>query len=239
MFQSLVDGMVSLLNWFYHLTVMINLPNYGLAIIFFTVLVKLVLYPLTHKQMQSMIAMQQLAPKVKEIQEKYKAKDPQKMQQKIMELYKEHKINPLSGCLPLLIQMPILIALYRALYNFKYAESVHAQFLWVTSLSAIGIHQVTDLILPVLSGLTTYLQTKMVSNVNDPTQKTMLLVMPFFIIWISTTVPAGLVLYWVAFNVLSIGQQYLVNRQTQGLKEALEKSGGNRKVGKNSKRGVK
>jgi YidC/Oxa1 family membrane protein insertase len=156
-----------------------------------------------------------------------------------MELYKEHKINPLSGCLPLLIQMPILIALYRALYNFKYAESAHAQFLWVASLSAIGIHQATDLIMPILSGLTTYLQSKMVSNVNDPTQKTMLLVMPFFIIWISTTVPAGLVLYWVAFNVLSIGQQYLVNRQTRGLKEALEKSGGNRKVGQNSKRGGK
>ena len=181
MFQSLVDGMVFLLNWFYHLTVMINLPNYGLAIIFFTVIVKLVLYPLTHKQMQSMIVMQQLAPKVNEIQEKYKAKDPQKVQQKIMELYKEHKINPLSGCLPLLIQMPILIALYRALYNFKYAEGAHAQFLWVASLSVIGIHQATDLILPILSGLTTYLQTKMVSNVNDPTQKTMLLVMPFLL----------------------------------------------------------
>ena len=99
--KPIVDVITSIINWMYGLTVSANIASYGLAIIFFTILLKIVLYPLTLKQMKSMYMMQRLGPKIKEIQTKYKGKDPQKMQQKIMELYKEHNVNPLSGCLPL------------------------------------------------------------------------------------------------------------------------------------------
>jgi len=226
LFQSLVDGMTYLVNMLYSFTVMIHLPNYGLAIILLTVIIKIALYPLSLKQMRSMVIMQQLAPKIKEIQEKYKAKDPQKMQKKVMELYQEHNANPMSGCLPMLIQLPILIALYRALLKFPYPDPAHAGFLWISSLSQMGDHLY---ILPVLAGVTTYLQSRMTMTTNDPTQRMMLITMPVFIAWICTTVPAGLSLYWVAFNVVGIIQQYFVNKQTAGIKEAIAESGGSRK----------
>lgn len=226
MFQALVDGMSYLINLCYNFTTIIGLPNYGLAIIFLTVLIKLVLYPLTLKQMRSMAVMQQLAPKVKEIQTKYKDKDPQKMQKKIMELYQEYNVNPLSGCLPLLIQLPILIALYRALLQFQYPDPAHASFFWIASLSQVGDHLY---ILPVLAGISTYLQSKMTMTTNEPTQRVMLFTMPLFIAWICTTVPAGLALYWVVFNILGIIQQYFINKQTIGVKEATSESGNSRK----------
>ncbi len=225
MFQALVDGMTALLNWLYQFTEMIHLANYGLAIILLTILIKIILYPLSVKQMRSMVIMQQLAPRVKEIQERYRNKDPQKMQQKIMELYREHNVNPMAGCLPLLIQMPILIALYQALLHFNYADPAHARFLWVQNLSQVGDPY---FILPLLAGLTTYVQARMTTNMTDPTQRMMLIIMPIFIAWISATVPAGLALYWVTFNAVGIVQQYFVNRHTQGLKEALNTGGGSR-----------
>ena len=226
LWQALVNGMSSLINWLYHLTVSAGIGSYGLAIILMTILIKIVLFPLTLKQMKSMTMMQQLAPKIKEIQEKYKGKDPQKMQQLIMELYKEHKVNPAAGCLPLLIQMPILIALYRALLKFKFVDPNHASFLWIKNLSQIGDPY---FILPVLAGLTTYFQTRMTTNTQDQTQKMMLYTMPLFIAWITHTVPAGLGVYWVTFNLAGIIQQYFVNKQTLAMKEALMEGAGNRK----------
>jgi len=226
LFQALVDGMTYLLNLCYSFTTLLNLPNYGLAIIFLTILLKIGLYPLTLKQMRSMAIMQQLAPKVKEIQAKYKEKDPQKMQKKIMELYQEHNVNPLSGCLPLLIQLPILIALYRALLYFQYPDPRHASFLWISNLSQVGDQLY---ILPVLAGVSTYFQSRMTMTSNDPTQRVMLITMPIFIAWICTTVPAGLALYWVVFNILGIIQQYFINKQTIGLKEAASEGGSGRK----------
>lgn len=226
MFQALVDGMSYLMNLLYSFTVMIHLPNYGLTIILLTIIVKIVLYPLSAKQMRSMVIMQQLAPKVKEIQAKYKEKDPQKMQKKIMELYQQHKVNPMSGCLPLIVQLPILIALYRALLKFKYPDPSHAGFLWISSLSQVGDHL---FILPILAGVTTYLQSKMTMTTSDPTQRIMLFTMPVFIAYICITVPAGLALYWVVFNVMGIIQQYFVNKQIAGIKEAIAESGGSGK----------
>ncbi len=226
MFQALVDGMTYLINLCYNFTTMIHLPNYGLAIIFLTILIKIALYPLTLKQMRSMAIMQQLAPKVKEIQAKYKEKDPQKMQKKIMELYQEHNVNPLSGCLPLLIQLPILIALYRALLFFQYPDPKHASFLWIGNLSNVGD---PFYILPILAGVSTFYQSRMTMTSNDPTQRIMLITMPIFIAWICTTVPAGLALYWVAFNILGIVQQYFINKQTYRAKEVASESGDGRK----------
>ncbi len=219
LFEALVGGMTWLLNWLYHVTVSVGLPSYALAIILLTIIIKTALYPLTQKQMRSLLAMQQLQPKIKEIQAKWKNKDPQKMQKLLIELYKEHNVNPAAGCLPLLIQMPILFALYRSLWKFPYINTAHASFIWVESLS----DKDPFFILPVLAALTTYLQSKMTTTTNDPTQRMMLYMMPVFIGWISSTLPAGLVLYWVMFNVVSIVQQYFINKQ--GLVAKGETSG--------------
>lgn len=224
--QPIVDLITFIINWMYGLTVSANIPSYGLAIIFFTLLLKIVLYPLTLKQMKSMYMMQRVGPKVKEIQDKYKGKDPQKMQQKIMELYKEHNINPLSGCLPLLVQMPILIALFQALRTFNYVDPSHAGFLWIQNLSEINNDFYA---LAILCAASTFLQTRLTTNMADQTQKMMLYIMPLMIGYFTTQVPAGLALYWVTFNILGILQQYIVNKQTKALKEAIPEGAGDRK----------
>ncbi|MBM7855826.1 YidC/Oxa1 family membrane protein insertase [Desulfohalotomaculum tongense] len=208
MWQALVDGMRIVIDSLYAFTAVIGVPSYALAIVLLTVVVKVALYPLSKKQMKSMKMMQQLAPKIKEIQDKYKNKDPQKMQQKIMELYKQHNVNPAAGCLPILIQMPILIALYRALLNYDFINHEHAYL--------FGIYLAEKdptFILPVLAAVTTFLQSKLTTNTADQTQKTMLYTMPLFLGWIAATVPSGLALYWVSFNVVGTIQQYHINKQ--------------------------
>ena len=224
--SPLVNGITFLINGLYHFTVQAHMGSYGLAIILFTILLKIVLYPLTLKQMKSMYMMKELGPKIKEIQDKYKKKDPQKMQQKVMEVYKEHNVNPMAGCVPLLIQMPILLALFQSLRTFVYSDVNHAKFLWITNLSDINNE---FFILPGLAAITTYLQTKMTTNTADQTQKMMLYMMPVMIAWFSMQVPAGLALYWVTFNIMGIAQQYLINKQTSAMKEAITEGAGNRK----------
>jgi YidC/Oxa1 family membrane protein insertase len=227
-FAGLVDGMTLLLNWLYGVTGALGIPNYGLAIILLTILVKVILYPLNYKQMHSMLAMQRLQPRLKEIQEKYR-KDPQKLQQKVMELYQEHGINPMSGCLPLLIQLPILIALYRSLLNLFSRPGVeNLHFLWISNLGHKGITSPTDIILPLLAGATTYWQMKITpqGGGQQEMQRVMTLTMPLFIMWITTTLPAGLGLYWVVYNILTIIQQYMMNRRLFAReKEAVEGEG--------------
>ncbi|TYO96420.1 YidC/Oxa1 family membrane protein insertase [Desulfallas thermosapovorans DSM 6562] len=215
LFQALVDAITSLTHWLYGLTESAGVPSYGLAIILLTVLIKLVLFPLNQKQMVSMKRMQEIQPKIKELQEKYKNKDPQKMQQKMMELYREHNVNPMAGCLPILVQMPILIALYRSLLHIDFKNIEHAGFFWINSLS----DKDPLFILPVLAGVTTYMQSKLTVSTVDQTQRMMLYMMPVFLAWISTTVPSGLVLYWVVFNILGFAQQFFVNRQVEQAKE--------------------
>ncbi len=216
MWEALRDGMTAVIDLLYNLTTVIGLPSYALAIILLTVIIKVVLYPLTKKQMRSMVMMQKLAPEIEKIQKKYKNKDPQKMQQKIMELYKEHDVNPMSGCLPILIQLPILIALYRALLHYEFINPAHAHFIWIETLK----HPDPFYILPVLAALTTFMQSKLVSNTSSQlnpsaaqTQKIMMYLMPLMIGWIATTLPAGLSLYWVVYNIVSAAQQYYINRQ--------------------------
>ena len=182
--------------------------SYGWAIILLTIIVKMALYPLTVKQVKSMKAMQELSPKMKKIQEKYKD-NPQMMQQKIGALYKDAGVNPLAGCLPLLIQMPILMGMYYSLYNFSYPTPESAYFLWMTSMSDPD----PLYILPVLSALTTFLQQKMTTtDSNNPQMKMMMFIMPLFIGWISFNFPSGLVLYWVTMNVVQIIQQWWMYR---------------------------
>ncbi len=215
LFQSLVGAMTSLTHWLYGFTNSIGMPSYGLAIILLTLMIKLILFPLNQKQMLSMKRMQEIQPKIKEIQEKYKSKDPQKMQQKIMETYKEHNVNPMAGCLPVLVQMPILIALYRSLLHIQFKNSEHAGFFWINTLS----DKDPFFILPVMAGVTTFMQTKLTASTNDQTQLMMLYLMPVFIAWISITLPSGLVLYWVTFNILGFAQQFFVNRQVAQARE--------------------
>jgi len=198
---------------------MVGIPSYGIAIILITVALKILLYPLTNKQMKSMRAMQQLQPKVKEVQERYK-KNPQQAQKAVMQLYKANKVNPLSGCLPLLVQMPILIAFYQALIHLEYRGS--SAFLWIPDLSKPD----ALFILPLLAAASTFWQQKVTSpNATDQTQKMMLYAMPVFIGYISSRFASGLSLYWVIFNVLGALQQMYVNwkgRDTVIVTESVE-----------------
>jgi YidC/Oxa1 family membrane protein insertase len=210
----IVQGMTYLLNILFNLSAAVGLPNYGIAIILLTVLIKTIIYPLTYKQMASMRKTVSLQPKIKAIQEKYK-NDKEKANTAVMELYKEHNVNPMGGCLPIVIQLPIFWALYSTLRNFKYDPSnVSAHMFLGFDLTHIyGFTLTPHLILPIFAAATTYLQTK-VTNPNastDPTQKTMLYMMPLFFAYISATVPSGLALYWVTMNCVSILQQLYIN----------------------------
>ena len=218
LFDPLVQIFRLVVEGFYNLTAAVGFANYGIAIILMTILVKALMYPLTAKQVRSMKAMQELQPALKKLQKDYK-NNPQLLQQKMAELYKESGVNPLAGCLPLLIQMPILMGVYYCLYGYTYSGD--PTFLWLTSLSD------TDhlYILPILSALTTYIQQKqtMVNNGQDNQQmKIMSYMMPLFIGWISLNFPSGLVVYWVTMNICQIVQQWYMFRSEKKLAVEVE-----------------
>ena len=208
LFEPIENLLSFVLNILYAFTDKLGFGSYGLAIILLTIIIKIALYPLTVKQLQSMKAMQKIQPELKKLQEKFKDK-PQMLQQKMMEMYQREGVNPLAGCLPLLIQMPILMAMYYALYNFDYGE-VAPSFLWIPSLSEPD----PIYILPLLSAFTTFLQQKMSMTELTPQTKIMMVMMPLFIGWISLNFPAGLVLYWTTMNVVQIIQQFWVYRKS-------------------------
>jgi len=212
-----------------------GIPNYGVAIILLTIVIKVVLFPLTQKQLKSMRTMQEMQPRMKWIQEKYKD-DPQTMQTEIMKMYKEHGASPFSGCLPLLIQLPIFIAFYQALLQMSKTAFIHAAnpgFLWIANLGVIVSKDpsLTRFILPLLAGFTTYYQQKITMvDAKDPTQKSMLYFMPLMMAWIAYTVPAGLSVYWVMFNILGILQQMYVNYTHGPVKIATGTKGASKTV---------
>lgn len=173
-----------------------------------TIIIKIILYPLTAKQMKSMRAMQKVAPQLKKLQDKYKD-NPQVMQQKVMELYQKEGVNPLAGCLPMLIQMPILMAMYYTLFSFDYGAATPS-FLWLPSLSEPD----PMYILPLISAFTTFLMQKISMTEMNQQAKIMMIVMPLFIGFISISFPSGLVLYWATMNVVQIFQQLWINRDT-------------------------
>ncbi|QCX33593.1 membrane protein insertase YidC [Caloramator sp. E03] len=194
---------------------------YFLDIFIFTLIIRFIILPLTISQTRSSVKMGELQPKLKELQEKYK-NDPQKLQQKQMELYKEAGVNPLAGCLPIFIQFPIFIAMYYVIYNFKGFAGV--PFLWVPSLSMPDKY----MILPILSGLTTFLSGLMMQpKTDDPsakTQKQMNIFMSIFFVYISYKFSAALVLYWIIGNIIQITQQYfIINRIKHKEEEKLVK----------------
>lgn len=198
------------LNVLYSLLEVVGVPNYGWAIVLLTILIKILLYPLTAKQIESAKAMQRLQPQMKKIQEKYKD-NPQLVQKKMMELYQKEGANPASGCLPMLAQMPILMGMYYTLYNFNYG-SADPSFLWVTNLSETD----PTYVMPFLSAATTFLVQKTMSSSNADTNqqmRIMMMIMPIFIGWISLNFPAGLVLYWVVNNLVQMAQQLWMSRK--------------------------
>lgn len=197
--------------------------NYGVAIIIITILQKVAFYPLTQKSHKSMQAMQTLQPKILAIKEKYK-NNPQKANQETMELYKRHGVNPLGGCLPMLVQLPIFLALYNALLGS--VEMWRAPFtLWITDLSAPDALFTLPFAvpylgasfpvrgLPLIMGVSMFIQQKMSPTGGDPRQaKMMLFMMPIVFTVMFWGFPSGLVLYWLINNVLQIGHQYQMNR---------------------------
>jgi len=213
-----------LMNWTYK-----HVGNYGIAIILLTVISKVLFYPLTVKSMRSMKAMQALQPQVNALRSKYQ-KDPQVLQRETLALYRKHKVNPMGGCLPMVAQVPIFYALYLALSVS--VELQNAAFLcfgrlfgvdlWICDLAAYD----PTYVLPVLMGITMFIQQKLTPTTGDPRQAKMMLFMPFIFTFMFLNLPSGLVLYWTVSNVLQILQQKLMDRpaRTRAPREAKDAS---------------
>ena len=181
--------------------------NYGIAIIILTILIKLAFYPLSQKSYKSMGKMKEVQPKLAKLKEKFKD-DKTRLNKEMMDLYRTNKVNPFGGCLPIVVQIPVFFALYRAL--MVAIELRHAPFFgWILDLSAKDPYYVT----PLIMGATMFLQQKMTPSTGDAMQAKMMLFMPIIFTFMFLNFPAGLVLYWLVNNVLSIGQQYMVMRQ--------------------------
>ena len=197
--------------------------NYGLSIIMLTIIIKILFWPLTRKSYKSMKEMRKLQPMMAKIREKYKG-NKQEMQKQLMGLYKTYKINPMGGCLPMIVQIPVFFALFRVLPNS--IELRHAPFvLWIKDLSApdrlfsfpfqipfmappYGIP-----VLTLIMGASMFLQQKMTPTTGDPTQAKMMMLLPIVFTFMFINFPSGLVLYWLVNNILSIAQQYRINKQ--------------------------
>ncbi len=194
------------LLWFLKLTHLVT-KNYGIDIIILSILIKIIFLPLTQISFKSMKEMQKVQPEMTRLKETYK-NDKARLQQEIMLLYKRRKINPMSGCLPMLIQIPVFIALYNALQNA--IEMRHAPFFfWIRDLSAKDPVYIT----PLIMGATMVIQQKMTPTAADPTQAKMFMLMPIMFTFLFLNFPSGLVLYWLVNNVLSIAHQYYLNKR--------------------------
>ncbi len=213
MWRWLCYPLVWVLNFFNNL-----IPNYGVAIILLTILVRLLFWPLTHKSTVGMKKMQEIQPKMKEIQAKYKD-NPQRLQQETWALYREAKVNPMSSCLPMLIQIPVFIALFNVLRSA--VELRYAPFLWIGDLSEPealfaswfpfgGLN-----ILPILMAVSTGLQSAFTPSAGDKNQQRMMMVfMPLMMLFMFYSFPSALSLYWFLSNLFSIVQMWVIRRQT-------------------------
>lgn len=180
--------------------------NFGVSIIVVTILIKIALLPLTLKQDKSMKEMKKIQPELEKLKEKY-ANDKQMLNIKTMELYKEHKVNPLGGCLPLLLQLPILFALFGVLRSGIIPAD--SSFLWL---------KLTDkdpyYILPILNGAVSFFQQKLMGSADsNPQMKNMMYIFPIMMIMISYKMPSGLQLYWLTSSILAVVQQYFIMKK--------------------------
>jgi len=200
-FSAIAKPLLHALKLFYG-----YLHNYGLAIIVITVILKILFFPLTHKSYKSMKEMQKLQPKMQELKDKFKD-DRDGLNRAVMELYKAHKVNPLGGCLPMIVQIPVFFGLYKALM-FS-IELRHAPFyFWLQDLSAKDPYYVT----PIIMGATMFIQQKMTPTNMDPIQAKMMLALPVVFTFMFLNFPSGLVLYWLVNNILTIAQQAYINK---------------------------
>lgn len=216
MFGWLINGIVEalkFLNGFVH--------NYGVTIILFTLIIKLLLYPLTSKQTKSMKAMQDLQPEMDKIKKKHKD-DKEKQQQAMMDLYKENNVNPAAGCLPMIFQLAILIPLYRAILSLSDILN-DASFLWIGTLTNGSLAE-PDVAIVIVNALAmiaqTYVTQKMQSGGNKQSNMIMW-IMPAFIIFIGFQLPSGILLYWFTSTVFTAIQQYVISKEPAN-KEAVE-----------------
>ena len=208
--QALVDFVVHILNAIYGVV-----GNYGVAIIIVTVLMRIIIFPLTLKQEKSMKKMRELQPELEKIKEKYKD-NPQEYQQKTAELYRESGVNPLGGCLPLLIQMPVFVALYWAFSGN--AIPADAKFLWFTLKQPDRLFMIGNFafnLLPILNVGVTYIQQKIMTSAtsgqeSNQQMQTMLYMMPLMMLFIFYKMPSGVTLYYLVSGALSLVQQYFI-----------------------------
>ena len=213
MFNYLSGIMLEVLKFFYA----IGGQNYGWSIIWLTIAVNMALYPLTLSSVKQMSALQKVQPKVKKLQEDLKD-DPKKLQQEIMGIYKSEKVNPLGGCLPVLLKIPFFLALFFALQSPEFKELIanagsSAAFLWVPDLALPDPLR----ILPLLVGATTYLMQKSMPSAGEQA-KMMTWIMPIFIVVFSVNFPAGVQLYWLMSNLMGALQQMYIMRASTGSK---------------------
>lgn len=201
-FRPIARPLLTVLKFFYSF-----IGNYGVAIILLTAIIKALFWPLTQKSYSSMKAMQKLQPEMQRLKEKFK-NDRERLNRETMELYKTHRVNPLGGCLPMLVQIPVFFALYKVLLDA--IELRHAPFgFWLTDLSAKDPYYVT----PLVMGATMFIQQKMTPSTMDPNQAKMFMIMPVVFTFLFLNFPSGLVIYWLVNNVLTIAQQYFINRK--------------------------
>jgi len=201
-FGFIAEPLLVVLKFFYKYT-----HNYGIAIILLTVIIKVLFHPLTRKQYESMKDMQKLQPKMKELREKFK-NDKERLNREVMDLYRTHKINPLGGCWPVLLQIPVFFALYKALLHS--IELRHAPFVfWIQDLAQKDPCYIT----PIIMGGTMFLQQKMTPMAGDPAQQKMMMLMPVIFTFLFLNFPSGLVLYWLVNNIITIGQQYVSQKR--------------------------
>ena len=215
-FDILAKPLLYFLKFFYKFT-----HNYGIAIILLTVLIKIVFWPLAHKSAKAMKTMQKIQPRLQKLKEKY-GDDKERLNKELLQLYKTYKVNPMSGCLPMLLQIPVFFALYKVL--LQAIELRHAPFLlWINDLSApdrlmipgIDIPWIHGLpVLTILMGVSMWWQQKLTPASLDPTQAKIMQFLPVVFTFMFLTFPSGLVLYWLVNNILSIAQQYYINKFT-------------------------
>jgi len=213
--STLVNIFTQFIHGLYQLTAAIGFPSYALAIIILGLIVRVILLPLTIMQMKSMLGMTEIQPELQQLQQKY-ANNREKLSEEMMKLYQEYNVKPAAGCLPILIQLPILYILFWAIRDYKFTD--HANFFWINSLNDVD----PTFILPILLGVIMFIQQKIAMSINpqsnDPsnpmnmTMKMMLYVMPLIMFFSATQMPSGLVIYWLTTSTFMVFQQLLVNR---------------------------
>ncbi len=198
---------IQLIDWLHGIV-----PNYPLDIFLLTLLIKALMFPLTYTQIRASVVMSRIQPKVKELQKKY-ADDKQKLGEELMKLYQEHRVNPLAGCLPVLLQLPIFFGLYKGLLNYRYFNPAFqgAPFLWVKDISQPDPTWIT----PIVVAVATYVQMKLsqtpTGDENAERQmKMMIFTMPILFAFIAKQMPVGVAIYWVSFAIISVIENRIV-----------------------------